>query len=379
MPPSSPDSPRHPPQHPGTFAIVAGPEALYRARVDSGELMPDPAQQAAAEKLQALWRNFRQYKRNGARGWWARLTGTPPRGLYIYGNVGRGKSMLMDMFFSSVATSRKRRVHFYAFMLEVHDRIHARRDEKGDPIRPVATDIAAEASLLCFDEFHVNDIADAMILGRLFEALFDQGVVVVATSNRAPDALYEKGLQRERFLPFIELFKRKLDIIELDGKRDYRMVRLSGRQVYFTPANDQSYRALERIFAELTDNASASPAKLELRGRFVTVPRAAGGVAWFGFEELCGQPLGAADYVALAARYRTFVIEGIPRLGAENRDRALRFNIFIDTLYEAHGRLVASADAPPADLYTEGDGSFEFQRTVSRLNEMQSAEYIAGP
>jgi cell division protein ZapE len=375
MPPSSPDSPRHA----EAFAIVAGPEALYRARVGSGELMPDPAQQAAAEKLQALWRNFRQYKRNGARGWWARLTGAPPRGLYIYGDVGRGKSMLMDMFFSSVASSRKRRVHFYAFMLEVHDRIHARREEKGDPIRPVAADIAAEASLLCFDEFHVNDIADAMILGRLFEALFDQGVVVVATSNRAPDALYEKGLQRERFLPFIELFKRKLDILELDGKRDYRMVRLSGRQVYFTPANDQSYRALERIFAELTDNASAGPAKLELRGRFVTVPRAAGGVAWFGFEQLCGQPLGPADYVALAARYRTFVVEGIPRLGSENRDRAKRFNIFIDTLYEAHGRLVASADAPPADLYTEGDGSFEFQRTVSRLNEMQSAEYIAGP
>ncbi len=378
MPPSPPASPRRAPRDSGALAIVAGPEMLYRARVDSGELVPDEAQKDAAAKLQALWQSLKRYKSDNARGWWARLTGETPRGLYIYGKVGRGKSMLMDMFFASVAFSRKRRVHFYAFMLEVHDRIHARREEKGDPIRPVAAEIAQEAALLCFDEFDVDDIADAMILGRLFEALFDAGVVVVATSNRAPDALYEGGLQRERFLPFIDLFKRRLDILELDGQRDYRMVRLSGRQVYFTPADDNAYRALENIFAELTDNASAGPARLELRGRFVTVPRAAGGVAWFGFEELCGEPLGAADYLALAQRYRTFIVEGIPRLGPENRDRARRFNIFIDTLYEAHGRLVASAAAPPAELYIEGDGSFEFQRTVSRLNEMQSADYIAG-
>ena len=358
--------------------MTSGPEALYRARIESGDLVFDPSQAEAAKKLQALWHSLRHYQRNGARFWWARLTGEKPRGLYIYGNVGRGKSMLMDMFFTAVANSRKRRVHFYAFMLEVHDRIHARQALKGDPIRPVAAEIADEANLLCFDEFHVTDIADAMILGRLFEALFDNGVVVVATSNRAPDDLYAGGLQRELFVPFIELFKQKLDVLELGGGRDYRMVRLSGRQVYFTPADDKAYRALERIFGELTDNASAGPAKLEVLGRSIAVPRAAGGVAWFGFEELCGQPLGPADYVALTARFRTFVVEGIPRLGPENRDRAKRFNTFIDTLYEAHGRLVASAAAPPDQLYIEGDGSFEFRRTVSRLNEMQSADYIAG-
>jgi len=373
-----PHSPRPSLQHPEALAIVAGPAALYRARLDSGALMPDEAQAAAADKLQALWQGFRQYQRDGARGWWTRLGAVTPRGLYIHGAVGRGKSMLMDMFFASVAIARKRRVHFYAFMLEVHDRIHERRSEKGDPIRPVAKEIAQEAALLCFDEFHVSDIADAMILGRLFEALFDEGVVVVATSNRAPDTLYERGLQRERFLPFIDLFKRRLDVLELTGPRDYRLVRLSGRQVYFTPPDDLAYCALENIFADLTGNASAGPAKLDLRGRSLIVPRAAGGVAWFDFEELCGEPLGPADYLALARRYRTFIVENIPRLRPENRDRARRFNIFIDTLYEAHGRLVASAEASPNELYTEGDGSFEFQRTVSRLNEMQSAEYIAG-
>ncbi len=373
-----PHSPRTSLQHPEALAIVAGPAALYRARIDAGALIRDEAQAVAADKLQALWQGFRQYKPNGARFWWTRLGTGAPRGLYIHGAVGRGKSMLMDMFFASVAMSRKRRVHFYAFMLEVHERIHERRAEKGDPIRPVAADIAQEAALLCFDEFHVSDIADAMILGRLFEALFEEGVVVVATSNRAPDTLYQNGLQRERFLPFIDLFKRRLDVLELSGPRDYRLVRLSGRQVYFSPADDNAYRALEHIFADLTGNASAGPQTLDLRGRSLTVPRAAGGVAWFDFEALCGAPLGPADYLALAKRYRTFIVEHIPRLGPENRDRARRFNIFIDTLYEAHGRLVASAEAPPAELYTEGDGSFEFQRTVSRLNEMQSAGYIAG-
>ncbi|MGA2088856.1 MAG: cell division protein ZapE [Stellaceae bacterium] len=319
---SMPHSPRTSLQHPEALAIVAGPAALYRARIDAGALIRDEAQAVAADKLQALWQGFRQYKPNGARFWWTRLGTGAPRGLYIHGAVGRGKSMLMDMFFASVA--------------------------------------------------------DAMILGRLFEALFEEGVVVVATSNRAPDTLYQNGLQRERFLPFIDLFKRRLDVLELSGPRDYRLVRLSGRQVYFSPADDNAYRALEHIFADLTGNASAGPQTLELRGRSLTVPRAAGGVAWFDFEALCGAPLGPADYLALAKRYRTFIVEHIPRLGPENRDRARRFNIFIDTLYEAHGRLVASAEAPPAELYTEGDGSFEFQRTVSRLNEMQSAQYIAG-
>jgi cell division protein ZapE len=360
-----------------------GPLARYRARLQAGELMPDAMQRLAVDKLQSLWRALQNYKpNNGVHGWRARLGLTfeheqPPLGLYIFGGVGRGKSMLMDMFFATAPVARKRRVHFYAFMLEVHERIHARRAKKGDPIGPVADAIAKEATLLCFDEFHVTDIADAMILGRLFAALFDAGVVVVATSNRAPDDLYKDGLQRERFLPFIDLFKQKLDILELDGGRDYRLARFAGRQVYFTPADDNAYRALERAFADLTDNASAGSATLLVQGRFVIVPRAAKGVAWFSFAELCEKPLGAADYLALCGNFHTVIVENIPKLGPDRRNEAKRFNIFIDTLYEAHGNLICSAAAPPQELYTEGDGAFEFQRTVSRLIEMQSEDYIA--
>ncbi|HEV8015334.1 MAG TPA: cell division protein ZapE [Stellaceae bacterium] len=360
----------------------AGPLGLFHARLTAGELVADPLQERAAARLQKLWQELQEYRPANGGGFLARFglgkpAPRPPQGLYIFGRVGRGKSMLMDAFFSTVASAKKRRVHFFAFMGEVHARIHARRAEKGDPIGPVAQDIAADTTILCFDEFHVVDIADAMILGRLFAALFAAGVVVVATSNRAPDHLYEGGLQRERFLPFIDLLKERLDVIELDGPRDYRLARFKGRQVYFTPPDTMAQQALAQAFADLTDNAAPARDVLTVLGHEVEVPRASKSVAWFRFAELCSRALGPSDYLALIARYHTFILEGIPRLDADHRNEAKRFNIFIDALYDAHGNLVCSAEAPPQELYPEGDGAFEFQRTVSRLIEMQSDAYIA--
>jgi cell division protein ZapE len=286
--------------------------------------------------------------------------------------------MLMDLFFRSVPNSRKRRVHFHAFMLEVHDRIERERRARTDrPIAKVAHDLAGEAALLCFDEFQVEDIADAMILERLSRALFDAGVVIVATSNRAPDELYEHGLQRERFLPFIALLKQKLFVLELDSGRDYRLARLHGKPVYHHPLGDAVHAALEHAFAELTDGAPCATATVTVKGRPLAVPRAARGVAWFSFEDLCANPLGAADYLAIAARFAAIIVEGIPRLSSEQRNEARRFNILIDTLYEARTLLIASAETPPEEIYTAGDGTFEFRRTVSRLIEMQSEDYIA--
>ncbi|MGH7092855.1 MAG: cell division protein ZapE [Stellaceae bacterium] len=358
---------------------------LYRARGATGAIRPDPAQARAIDRLQALHDALRSYRPTPRRqGWLARLhraepePALAPRGLYLWGPVGRGKSMVMDLFFASAPVARKRRVHFHAFMLEVHNRMEAeRRMHAHAPILNVAAEIAAEATLLCFDEFQVNDIADAMILERLFQALFKAGVVVVATSNRHPDRLYEHGLQRDRFLPFIDLLKARLDLVELDSGRDYRLARMLGRRVYHMPLDAAAHRALGEAFADLTENAEGARETLTVMARPLVVPYAARNVAWFGFDDLCARPLSAVDYLAIAERYGAVIVEGIPRLSPRQRNEAQRFHILIDTLYQAHTLLIASAEVPPPDIYVAGDGSFEFQRTVSRLMEMQSEEYIA--
>jgi cell division protein ZapE len=370
----------------GTAALSEEPIAAYRALCQQGLLEPDVAQQLAVERLQSLYRALLAYRpETGLRGWLARFGlaehhgSQALHGLYLCGPVGRGKTMLMDLFFRAARGARKRRVHFHSFMRDVHDRIEReRRAETREPIAKVAADIAGEAALLCLDEFQVDDIAYAMILERLFGALFDAGVVVVATSNRAPRELYPRGLHRERLLPFVALLEQKLDLIDLDGGRDYRLARMVGRPVFHYPLGAAAHRALEQSFAELTDGAAGMPATLNVMGRTLAVPRVARGVAWFGFAELCARPLAAVDYLAIAEHFVAVILEGIPRLGRDDRDAARRFNILVDTLYDAQILLIASAEVPPEEIYVAGDGIFEFRRTVSRLNEMRSAGYLAG-
>jgi cell division protein ZapE len=380
---------------------MAGPLQSYRALLASGALGPDSAQAIAVEKLESLTRALVAYRPDqGEQGWLARFgfghrspkqlqwrpgdseSTIAKQGLYIFGEVGRGKSMLMDLFFAAAPVEAKRRVHFHAFMQEVHAAIFAWQQQMdGDreaQIPYLARDIAHQSWLLCFDEFQVTDIADAMILGRLFQALFELGVVVVTTSNRPPDDLYRDGLQRDRFLPFIALLKDRLDLLELDSRKDYRLGRKKGVQVFFSPI-DQSFEKIKATFDRLTNGRSPERESITVLGRRWDVPRAADGVAWFEFAELCGSNFGPADYLALATHYHAVILSGVPRLSPDNRDIAKRFVTLIDALYEHKVTLVCSAETAPDQLYPSGDGSFEFHRTVSRLMEMQSTEYLSQP
>lgn len=366
------------------------PLSAYRARLAEGLIKPDPGQEAAVMRLEALWQSLQDYRPAGEAvgGWRARLglikTGRmpAPRGLYLHGGVGRGKSMVMDLFFAAAPTPRKRRVHFHAFMLEIHERLHRRRQARAaeqDPIAPVAREIAAEAWLLCFDEFQVTNIADAMILGRLFTGLLDAGVVVVATSNSAPDELYAGGLQRDRFLPAIALIKERLDVLEIAGRIDFRRNRIRGMTVFHTPLGLRAKAALDRAFAELTDSATPEPAEIAVQGRVLALARTALGVARASFAEMCARPLGPADFLALASRFHTLILDDVPALNAENRNEARRFITLIDALYEHRAKLICSAAAGPDSLLTAGDHAAEFRRAASRLHEMQSAEYLEAP
>ena len=287
------------------------------------------------------------------------------------------------MFFATLPLAQKRRVHFHAFMIEVHKRIHAWRQARqdttpGDPIVPLARDLAA-IRLLCFDEFQVHDVADAMILGRLFEALFELGVVIIATSNRPPDELYTGGINRELFLPFIALIKQRLDVVVLDGPADYRLARLNHQPVYFTPLGAETDAQVEAAFQHLADGTQPLPQQLPVQGRLLEVPAATGGIARFGFTGLCQEAVGAADYIEVARQFHTVFVEHIPRLEAAERNAARRLVNLVDVLYEHNVNLICSAEAEPDQLYLKGDGTFEFARTASRLMEMRSREYLSAP
>ncbi len=372
-----------------------GPAANLSARRAAGQVRADPVQEKIVQRLQAVHDQLVAMAREPEKkGFWARLgfggqekPPDGPHGLYIWGPVGRGKSMLMDLFFADAPVAKKRRVHFHEFMLEVQARLHKRREElaakgappEADTIVPIAREIAEETRLLCFDEFQVTNIADAMILGRLFETLFDEGVTVIATSNRAPDDLYKNGLQRDRFLPFITLLKQRLEILELGGGRDYRMDRIRELDVYLTPLGAWATQKLDEDFRALSGGLDGEPRILRTQGRDVPVPRAAPGVAMADYVDWCARPMGAADFLCIADHFHTVILADIPKMGPDSQDKAARFVTMIDSFYERKVKLICSAAAPPNKLYTEGDGAFEFQRTVSRLMEMQSPEYLALP
>jgi cell division protein ZapE len=368
--------------------------ARYAVAVADGRVERDAAQVAVIEMLARLEErivDYRLARKSSSLGWLfagrekkqARL-----KGLYIYGDVGRGKTMLMDLFFEATPVQRKRRAHFHEFMIDVHERVHAFRQQMKigeltgeDPIELTAIALAREAWLLCFDEFHVTDIADAMILGRLFAQLFERGVIMVASSNVAPDELYKDGLNRALFVPFIHLLEQQMDVVRLASRIDFRLEKLAGLPVWYVPADATADAALDDAWRRLAAGHDGVPQELPLKGRSVHVPRAAMGVARFTFHDLCEQPLAAADYLRIAREYHTIVLDHVPVMTFETRNAAKRFIILVDTLYDLNVKLVASAQAEPGGLY-RGDEGFEaqeFKRTASRLIEMQSQTYLARP
>ena len=368
--------------------------AAYNGFLSSGDLKPDAEQLHAAQKLEALNKSlFDKTKKIGLiTKLFCYSRKINPKGFYIFGDVGRGKSMMMDLFFVHSDIDSKKRVHFHAFMLECHATIHQWRKlsdiekkHKGfgdDPIPPLAEKIAKSATLLCFDEFQVTDVADAMILGRLYEELFKRGVTIVSTSNRSPNDLYKGGLNRDLFKPFIEKIKGEMEVLELNGPNDYRYNRIKGIDVYHTPIDRMSTQRMRDAFFAMTDrdveDADEVPtAELQIGGRSLHVPKSSKGVAVFSFKRLCDKPLAAADYLAISWAYHTVFIVAIPKLDKNKRDQAKRFVMLIDTLYENNVKLICSAEVYPQYLYPKGDGSFEFKRTISRLIEMQSQEYLA--
>ncbi|WDZ76331.1 cell division protein ZapE [Ensifer adhaerens] len=370
-------------------------DSIYRkleALVANGERKRDPAQFTIARRFDHLSAELlasRPSRKTNALGWLfaSRKKDHPPvKGLYIHGGVGRGKTMLMDLFFDTVPIQRKRRAHFHEFMADVHERIYKHRQKlkngetkQADPIPPVASELFGEARLLCFDEFSVTDIADAMILGRLFGELFAKGCVLVATSNVAPNDLYRDGLNRGLFLPFIDLLKANAEVISLDTDTDYRLTKTDGSPVWLSPLGPEADAAMARAWASETRNAPFAPAEVPRKGRKIPVPAASGKSARFAFADLCQQPLGAADYLAILERYSTIFVDHVPHLGPHMRNETKRFILLVDTLYDNGARLFASAAAEPQDLLTQKKGTegFEFDRTVSRLIEMQSEEYAA--
>jgi len=365
----------------------------YAALVAGGVLTRDAAQAALAARLTRLEERLAMHRlarKSSSLGWFfgsREKSEAPIKGLYVHGEVGRGKTMLMDLFFEASAVRRKRRAHFHEFMADVHERVHAYRqkprngENADDPIRRAAADLAEESWLLCFDEFHVTDIADAMILGRLFARLFEHGVVVVATSNVEPDELYKNGLNRALFLPFIELLKVHMDVMRLDARADFRLEKLVGRKVWHVPADAQAERALDAAWQDLALGEVGAPVGLIVKGHPVRVPKAAKGVARFSFADLCEAPLGALDYLRIAREFHAIVLDRVPVMDEAQRNEAKRFIALIDTLYDNAVKLVASAAAAPDQLYrgTEGFEAEEFKRTASRLIEMGSETYLALP